>query len=123
MSKQNLLRELAILRKSSVVEGCKNIHEFQNGAFDKEFHVSPWTNSAKNVDSDLMLLGQDWVGSDWLSDPNNLKYADIGMDPNIPTNKNIEKYLKFFDLKFKDIFATNAFVYVKAGIMFTETKK
>lgn len=117
MNKEERLRELAILRKNSKVEGCKNIHEFQNGAFDKKFHVSPWTNSAKNVDSDLMLLGQDWVGSDWLSDTDNLKYADIGMDPTIQTNKNINKYLKFFELEFKDIYATNAFVFVKNGKM------
>jgi hypothetical protein len=123
MSKRDQLRKLAILRKNSIVEGCKNIHEFQNGAFDKEFHVSPWTNSAKNVDSNLMLLGQDWVGSDWLSDPDNLKYADIGMDPTFQTNKNIEKYLKFFDLEFKDIYATNAFVFVKNGSMSSSIEK
>lgn len=108
---------LAEKRKKSKPIGCKNVHEFQGGKFDTQPNVSPWTNSAKNVDSELMLIGQDWASASWLNDPINLKYADLGRNPNLQTNKNIDKYLKLFGLAFKDIYATNAFVFIKDGGM------
>ncbi len=117
MNKTDKLKNLAIKRKNAVLIGCKNVQEFQNGKFDTEFNVSPWTNSAKNVDADLMLIGQDWASADWLNDPANLEYASLGRNPNLETNKNIDKYLKLFGLEFSDIYATNAFVFIKHGKM------
>jgi restriction system protein len=117
MNKTDKLKNLATKRKNATLVGCKNVHEFQNGKFDTEFNVSPWTNSAKNVDADLMLIGQDWASEDWLNDPLNLQFASLGRNPNLETNKNIDKYLKFFDLQFQDIYATNAFVFIKQGQM------
>lgn len=116
-AKKNKLRALAILRKSERIDGYANIKDFQNGIFDVAEHVSPWTNNACNVDTDLMIVGQDWASSDWLSNPANATYASLGRNPNLATNKNLEEYLNLFKLKFQDVYATNAFVHIKNGHM------
>lgn len=117
LDKSNQLKNLAIRRKAENLVGCRNIHEFHQGEFDKYLYVSPWTISANNVNADLMIIGQDWASAGWLNNPVNLQYAEMGKNPKLETNKNIEKYLKYFDLDLKDIYATNAFVFVKDGHM------
>ena len=112
-----LLNPLVQKRKSQILPGFSNIGDFQDGVFDIENNISPWTNGACNVDSKLMLVGQDWASAKWLSDPTNKKYAAIGRNPQLTTNKNIDFYLDLFGLKFQDVYATNAFVHVKNGGM------
>jgi restriction system protein len=117
MTKQEKLKKLALKRKSSCFEGFRRISEFQGGVFDVEDYVSPWSIGAHNVDADLMLIGQDWASSQWLSKPKNLNFAKLGKNPNLMTNKNLDEYLKYFGLNFSDTYATNAFVFVKEGGM------
>jgi restriction system protein len=117
MTKQEKLKKLALERKTFCFDGFKKISEFQNGAFDVEDYVSPWSIGAHNFNADLMLIGQDWASSKWLSNPKNLNFSRLGQNPNLMTNKNLNEYLKYFGLNFSDTYATNAFVLVKEGNM------
>ena len=117
MNKVEQLKKLAKFSKTFCFEKYNNIADFQGGEFDHPDYVSPWSIGAHNINADLMLVGQDWASSKWLSDPKNLINAKLGRDPELPTNKNIDEYLKFFGLRFSDTYATNAFVYIKKGSM------
>lgn len=117
MTKKEKLIKLALQRKLFCFDGFRKISEFQGGAFDMEDYVSPWSIGAHNFDADLMLIGQDWASSRWLSQSRNLHFAALGKDPDLMTNRNLDEYLKYFNLTFSDTYATNAFVFVKEGNM------
>jgi len=123
MTKKENLKKLALQRKSFCFDGFRKISEFQGGAFDIEDYVSPWSIGAHNFDADVMLIGQDWASSKWLSNPKNLNFAALGKDPNLMTNRNLDEYLSYFGLNFSDTYATNAFVFVKEGNMSAKIAK
>jgi uracil-DNA glycosylase len=114
------LAELAQKRSSDLRTGYKLVYRDVTEMFPNiaewHDHVSPWTVGAKNVDSDLMLIGQDW------SSENSLLAADIdelreqGRTLKLATNKRIERLLdKFFNRPFSATFATNLFPFIKLG--------
>jgi len=123
MTKIENLKKLALQRKSFCFDGFRKISDFQGGAFDIEDYVSPWSIGAHNFDADVMLIGQDWASSKWLSNPKNLSFAALGKDPNLMTNRNLDEYLNYFCLNFSDTYATNAFVFVKEGGMSAKIAK
>jgi len=110
------LKKIAERCKKNVPKNYKNVADFQGGIFDNKNYVSPWSIGAHNSDANLMLVGQDWVSSEWLTNTNNAQYAKLGRDPNFATNRNLEAYLKLFGLNFSDTYATNAFAYIKDGL-------
>ncbi|MDP2368148.1 uracil-DNA glycosylase family protein, partial [Rhodoferax sp.] len=98
----------------------RRIEEFHDGFYDKHNWVSPWTISACNVDSPIMIVGQDWASEEFLAGPANTRQQALGHDPDLPTNKNLKYLLReAFDRELSDVFATNAFVFVKLGGMGT----
>jgi restriction system protein len=116
--KEAALKSLANERKNDrQTELSRTYHQvgdFHNGIYDLHNHVSPWSNSACNVNSKVMIIAQDWSSEEILSKPP--KNPDLGYDPTLPTNINLQLLLKeFFNLEFKDTYATNLFVFVKAG--------
>ena len=116
-NKKELISELARKRKAQKLSGYASIGDFENGVYDLKDNVTPWTNEAGNLEANLMIVGQDWASVEWLSNPVNKVYAPIGRNPNLETNKNLDKYLKLFGLRFEDVYATNAFVFIKNGKM------
>lgn len=116
-TKRELITKLARKRKAHRFSNYANISDFQQGIYDLEDNVTPWTNGACNLKADLMIIGQDWASAEWLSNPVNKIYASIGRNPNLVTNKNLDKYINLFGLHFEDVYATNAFVFVKNGRM------
>lgn len=113
--KDSELKKIAERCKENTPDGFKHAADFQGGIFDNENYVSPWSIGAHNSDASLMLIGQDWVSAEWLNNLNNAQYAKLGRDPGFITNRNLEKYLKLFNLNFSDTYATNAFAYIKDG--------
>ena len=87
MTEKEKLQKLALQRKSFCFDGFKKISDFQGGAFDIEDYVSPWSIGAHNFDADVMLIGQDWASSKWLSNPKNLNFAALGKEPNLMPSK------------------------------------
>lgn len=98
----------------------RHVEEFHGGYYDNHPWVSPWTISACHVDSDLMLIGQDWASEDFLMQPPDAHLRDLGHDPDLPTNRNLKRLLSdAFGRGFEDTFATNAFAFAKPGGMNT----
>lgn len=115
-SKTRALLALAKKRKATRLKAYDCIGDFHGGRYECN-HVSPWTKSGHNVDADVMVIGQDWVGSDVLErdlpDDHVLKY---GFDPKFPTNSNLNKLLKHhFGLSREDCYLTNLFAFIKPG--------
>ena len=91
-TKHQRLSELAQKRRAAVWAGYLNIGEFHSGIYDC-FHVSPYTKSAGNVDSQLFILLQDWVSAEYLDGQVNRTLVELGRDSNLPTNKKLGRLL------------------------------
>lgn len=95
----------------------KCIGDYHEGAYECSF-VSPYTIGAQNVNSDVMVLLQDWASDDVLRDYYLDFRATIGHDPNRGTNKRLKKMLRqHFDLDLSEVYATNVFPFIKRGPM------
>lgn len=119
-SKHAQLRALGLLRQQTRWPGYACIGDYHNGAYESEW-VSPYTNSAHNVDADVMVLLQDWASDDWLRGPFVPAARDLGHTPKVPTNVTLIRLLRStFGLELADVFATNLFPFVKLGAMNAE---
>ncbi len=114
--KSEALLELARLRQSTRLDGYACIGDFHGGIFECD-HVSPYTKSGNNVDAEIMVVGQDWSSADRLSvEPPDVRSAELGYTPNLPTNKNLDDLLKrHFGMARAECYLTNLFPFVKQG--------
>ena len=95
----------------------ENIH---NGYYDQHGYVGPWTVSACNVASDLILVAQDWGSEDYLRKAPDPQQRELGHNPKLPTNKNVKRLLsEAFGRTFSSVYATDAFVFIKPASMGT----
>lgn len=117
MTKQDRLLALAKLRQQAVWPGYRGIADLRDGVYDCDY-VSPYTKSAHNVDDEVMVLLQDWSGSDALSGPLDVGARDLGYTPTEATNRNLQRLLRDTSgLSLADTYATNLFPFVKPGGM------
>ena len=99
----------------SCPEGFRDIAECHNGVYDCEY-VSPYSKSAHNLHSDILIWLHDWISDDVLSSPLIQDAIDFGRIPSLPTNKNHDRFLSdHFGFKISDTYATNLFPYIKPG--------
>ena len=117
MSKQSELLALAKLRQSTRWYGYKCIGDYHAGVYECDF-VSPYTKTAGNVDSEIMVILQDWASDEFLGKTICEPCVKLGYDPCIRTNKNLSKFLdEIFKLGLKDVYGTNLFPFIKLGDM------
>jgi hypothetical protein len=118
MDKHQQLLELAQKRKRTRWPGYRCIGDYHGGFFECDY-VSPYTKGASNVDSDIMVILQDWSSDEVLSgplDPIAVKNSEYGHDPSRPTNINLKRLLNnHFGVQLKDVYATNLFPFIKYG--------
>jgi hypothetical protein len=116
MDKHSQLLELAQKRKRSRWNGYKCIGDYHGGVFECDY-VSPYTKSAHNVDSDIMIILQDWSSDDEMSDPRDPEaMKKHGYTPSLGTNKNLIRLLNdHFGVRLNDVYATNLFPFIKPG--------
>jgi len=125
VSKQGKLLNISNLSAKRRVDQYKNYQNLGgifDGLYDKHEFVSPWTISACNVDSPLMLIAQDWASEDGLlseqDESRRTTIQRLGYCPSLQTNKNLQRLLHdHLGLAFEDVYATNAFVFIKSGDM------
>jgi hypothetical protein len=111
------LKDLGTLRKRSCYSGYLPISHFHDGKYESQF-VSPYTNSAANADSWIVVILQDWSSEVSLARHFDAETAKIGHTPRIPTNRNLKAMLKIvFSLSLEQIFVTNVFPFIKRGLM------
>lgn len=115
--KLSKLKKLGKDRQSKCYPNFLNIKDILNGEYESDF-VSPYTKSAGNVDSQIMVLLQDWASSEGFSKQCNEEIMKFGYNPSLRTNKNFFTLLKqTFNKNISDIFVTNIFPYIKIGNM------
>ena len=113
--KRNRIIALGKKRKNSCYENYFQISHFHEGKYES-IYVSPYTNSANNVNSSIVVLLQDWSSENSLLRPFDQKTAKLGYTTDFPTNRNLKDLLKStFDLNFEDVFITNVFPFIKKG--------
>jgi hypothetical protein len=96
------------------------LEQIHGGYYDQHSFVVPWTIGACNVDTDLMLVAQDWGSEDYLQRPPDPVQRDLGHNPKLPTNRNLKHLLQeAFGRAFSSVYATDAFVFVKPAGMGT----
>ena len=93
-AKSKALRQLARKRRSAPLDGYARIGDFYDCAYECEY-VSPWTKSGRNLDAEVMVVGQDWASVDALvgdGRPDPVR-ARLGYNPKSYTNKNLDRRL------------------------------
>jgi restriction system protein len=115
--KHDRLLELARRRQMTRWTGYKCIGDYHGGAYECDF-VSPYTKAARNVNSELMVLLQDWSSDDVLNGPYLPEGRNLGHDSSRVTNRRLRKLLwQHFRLELEQVYATNVFPFIKAGPM------
>jgi restriction system protein len=109
------LSALAERRRAADPGGAyRQVGYFHDGLHDRHGWVSPWTISACNVESDVMIVGQDWASDDFLREAADPEQGANGEKKRLETNKNLKWLLKEgFGKELADVYRTNAFVFVK----------
>ncbi|UDL87274.1 hypothetical protein LGH82_18955 [Mesorhizobium sp. PAMC28654] len=118
MTKRAALRKLAIARKNDRLPPHRCFGDFHDGAYDRQDYVVPWTISAHNYDSDVMIIGQDWNSEANLAGPFDPDQQQFGQKPDLPTNRNLRRLLlEHLGMRFEQTYATDLFVFAKPGNM------
>jgi hypothetical protein len=117
MAKQSELLALAKLRQRTRYPGYKCIGDYHAGVYECDF-VSPHTKTAGHIDSEIMVMLQDWASDEFLNGPFHEPSAKLGHTPSLPTNRNLTRLLnKTFGINLRDVYGTNLFPFVKLGGM------
>jgi hypothetical protein len=115
--KESRLNRLAMTRQQTRLRGYFCLHEFAGGKYECPY-VSPWSKFAHDVGASIMIVGQDWASEGRLRGPVNYDRVRLGYDPDIPTNINLQDLLRrHFGMAWADVYATNAFPFIKPGGM------
>jgi len=102
MIKKEQYRRLVKKRKAHPFsEGLLNPSEIENGKYDKDDQLGPWSRWQGNLDASILLIGQDWGNIDYYLDnkgydtdhnPTNQNlvelFASIGINIGIPSKPN-----------------------------------
>lgn len=124
-SKQERYLELVKKRKEFSFKDLKNPSELNNGEYDKENVINPWSLWQGNIDADILVIGQDWGDIDYY-----LGNKGIDSDSN-PTNINLIELFKVLNMdigtpsnpnKSLPLFFTNAILGIKDNGMSSKAK-
>jgi len=118
MSKQDRYPELVQSRKACrACEELVNPSVCEGGAFDSD-HLGPWSRWQGNLDAKLLVVGQDWGGTEYF-------IRHRGFDtPRNPTNRHLRQLLESIGIAVPppsdtetvgEIFLTNAILCLKRG--------
>jgi hypothetical protein len=115
--KREALKLLAQKRQGTRWKGYRCIGDYHGGAYECDF-VSPFTKSAGNVDSPLMVILQDWSSDDAICGGFDPDSRDYGHSTGLPTNVKLKELLgEHFGVGLERIYATNLFPFIKMGEM------
>ena len=116
--KEMYLRLTEERKEHQFPEGLTNPSEIENGIFDKSSHIGPWSNWQGNLNTKIILIGQDW---------GDIKYYKMnkGIDKFIDTNKRIWQLFQEIDIDIgtpedprdAEVFFTNAVLGIKTKSM------
>lgn len=121
LEKKIEIEKLAAKRAKDPLKGFPSgycqIESLHNGKYPTHLSVSPLSAAAKNFNSPIMLVGQDWASVESVKGFTD-KVWKQGYDSHLATNKNLHRLLfDCFGLNFSDTYATNIFPFIKTGGM------
>jgi hypothetical protein len=123
-TKKQQMRELVRGRREGwIPNGCYRLGdtELNDGFWEEDEFVVPWSKCACNYSAKIMIVAQDWDSFKNLSVPLTAKHERIklvGRNEGLLTNTRIDKLLhQHFGLTWADTFATDVFPFVKPGGM------
>jgi restriction system protein len=117
MDKSLELSRIRDKRVEVTYEGFFKLEDFSLGDEDGG-HLSPFTKSSANIDSDIMVVLQDWASEDFIKKGLSKEVLELGHNPKLRTNINLKSLLvTHFNKELKDIYSTNLFPYIKKGAM------
>jgi hypothetical protein len=109
--------EYLALARERAESQCSPHRQPEDFGYDFRAWVSPYTKGAHKTGG-LALVLQDWASADGLSGPLNPEIQRYGRTPTLLTNLRLEQLLKrVLGVSLVDVYATNAFPFVKAGGM------
>jgi uracil-DNA glycosylase len=96
------------------------IGDYHNGIFDDESfaYVSPYTKGANKLNANIMIILQDWSSDVELRKPKGSvleEIIELGRNPKLPTNINLERYLEMFNCSIQDTYTTNLLPFIKGS--------
>ena len=117
MNKKEEYAKLVKKRKEyKFTEGLINPSQIEEGKYDKEEHLGPWSVWQGNLDAKIILIGQDWGDI-------NYYIENKGYDTdNNPTNRNLVELFKLIGINvgypskpnhFAPVFFTNSILGIK----------
>jgi len=112
--KRKALFRLAKQRQADRLPPYACLADFHGGFYECDL-VSPWSKSARNVDAEVMIIGQDWASSDVLEKKPSEDRRRLGQESSSTTNKKLPEFLGYMGLQFCETYATNAFPFIKRG--------
>lgn len=116
---------LVEIRKNFKFTDLKNPSEIEDGIYDKEASIGPWSLWQGNLDAEMLVIGQDWGDVNYYLD-------NKGIDAdNNPTNRNLIELFKTLNIdigipsapnKSAPVFFTNAILGIKYNGMSSKVK-
>lgn len=116
-NKRQALRRLAEKRRNCrTPRGYEHIEAISPQNATDEY-VVPWTKSANNVDSCVMLVAQDWNSIDSLTQgADEIHQHTTGQSKKFKTNRVVRGFLReYLGMRFCDTYATDIIPYLKPG--------
>jgi hypothetical protein len=119
MDRSEAYRQLVQKRKTcSICDGLSNPSSVKAGRYDSD-EIGPWSRWQANLDSDVLIVGQDWGGVPYF-----LKWKGRDKPSGNPTNENLQMLLnslgfgiaKPCDQQNQVVFLTNLILCLKARV-------
>jgi restriction system protein len=115
MNKLKALKALGRKRRRTKWDGYYCIGDYYGGRYECDF-VSPYSKTAGNYNSPIMLVLQDWSSDGALKGQKHHEVAKLGYGPELRTNKNLANLLKaYYNRDLRHVYITNVFPFIKKG--------
>lgn len=114
------------MKKEMIKEIAKSVQSDDLSLYRKEYSkvvdyygdiysdfVSPVAAVSNNVDADVMIVMQDWMHIGNAKKKRDLSGPNIGYNPELKANKELDKRLESIGETRESIYLTNAFVHIK----------
>jgi hypothetical protein len=115
LSKQQRLMALGQKRKDAQWAGYRGLGDVLGGAYECEF-VSPLTRAGANVESQILVVLQDWGTEANLGAVVDPDVRRLGYSPGEPTIATLSSLLRaHFHRDLQDVYLTNLFPFIRNG--------
>lgn len=119
--KLDFVRELSKKIEHDSMELLSNnytkVSQYNNGIYYHPDYISPVSKIAHNLNSEILIVLQDWASIDFLNKQEHTPEAiNSGINFSLPTNKRLPIFIEeYFNKKLDQTYIINLFPYIKFG--------